>query len=88
MHIHPMTRVSATKEAEAVAMKLKHVCDSCSHIFPALRGPISTLYSPAAQPFVWRIVGQLECSCHSASRNERILSQMVDMMLFTNTENP
>ena len=40
MHIY--VRVSATKEAEAVAMKLKHVCDSCSHIFPALRGPIST----------------------------------------------
>ena len=41
MHIHPMTRVGATKEAEVVAMKLKHIdplCDSCSHIFPALMG--------------------------------------------------
>ena len=42
MHIHPMTRVSATKEAEVVALKLKHVCDSCSHIFPALWVLIST----------------------------------------------
>ena len=41
MHIHPMTRVSAAKEAEVVAMKLKHVCYSCSHNFPALRGLIS-----------------------------------------------
>ena len=41
-HIHPTTRVSATKEAEVVTMKLKHVCDSSSHVFPALRGPIST----------------------------------------------
>ena len=55
MHIHPTTRVSGTKEAEVVALRLKHVCDSCS--------------------------------CHSASRNERILTQMVDIMLFTNTEN-
>ena len=42
MHIHPTTRVSGTKEAEVVAMKLKHVCDRCSHNVPALRGPIST----------------------------------------------
>ena len=42
MHIHPMTRVIATKEAEVVAMKLKHVCDSCSPTFPALRGLLST----------------------------------------------
>ena len=41
MHIHPMTRVSVTKEAAVVAMKLKHVCDSCSHTFPALMGLIS-----------------------------------------------
>ena len=34
MHIHPTTRASATKEAEVVAMTLKHVCDSWSHIFP------------------------------------------------------
>ena len=33
MHIHPMTRVSTTNEAEVVAMKLKHVCDNCSRIF-------------------------------------------------------
>ena len=41
-HIHPITRVLATKEAEVVAMKLKHVCDSCSHVFPALRGLVTT----------------------------------------------
>ena len=28
MHIHPTTRVSGTKEAEVVAVKVKHVCDS------------------------------------------------------------
>ena len=33
--MHPTTRVSATKEAEVVALKLKHVCDSCSR---TLRG--------------------------------------------------
>ena len=36
MNIDPTTRVSATKEAEVVA--LKHVCDSCSRTFPTLRG--------------------------------------------------
>ena len=38
MHIHPTTRVSSTKETEVVALKLKHVCDSCSRTFPTLRG--------------------------------------------------
>ena len=38
MHIHPTTRVSGTKEEEVVAVKLKYVCDSCSRIFPTLRG--------------------------------------------------
>ena len=37
MHMHPTTRVSGTKEAEVVALKLKHVCDSCSRTFPTLR---------------------------------------------------
>ena len=38
MHIHPTTKVSATKETEVVALKLKHVCDSCSRTCPTLRG--------------------------------------------------
>ena len=36
LQTHPKTRVSATKEAEVVA--LKHVCNSCSRTFPTLRG--------------------------------------------------
>ena len=36
MHIHPTTRVSATKEAEVV--ELKHACYSYSRTFPTLRG--------------------------------------------------
>ena len=38
MHIHPTTRVSATKEAEVVALQLKHVCDRSSRTFPTQRG--------------------------------------------------
>ena len=30
MHIHSATRVSARKETEVVALKLKHVCNNCS----------------------------------------------------------
>ena len=52
MHIHPMTRVSATKEAEVVAMKLKHVCDNCSHGFPALRGLIKRLVKCSCSAFL------------------------------------
>ena len=35
--MHPTSRVSGTKEAEVVALKLKHVCDSCARTFPTLR---------------------------------------------------
>ena len=38
MHIHPTTRVSATKEAEVVALQLKHACNRCSRTFPTQRG--------------------------------------------------
>ena len=30
--------VSTTREAEVVALELKHVCDSCSRTFPTMRG--------------------------------------------------
>ncbi len=38
MHVHPTTRVGETKESQAVALKLKHVCDSCSRTCSTLRG--------------------------------------------------
>ena len=38
MHIHPTTRVSATREAEVVVLQLKHACDRCSRMFPTQRG--------------------------------------------------
>ena len=38
MHIHPTTRVSATKEAKVVALQLKPACDRCSRTFPTQRG--------------------------------------------------
>ena len=38
MHIHSTTSLSATKEAEVVALQLKHACDRYSRTFPTQRG--------------------------------------------------
>ena len=38
MHIHPTTRVSATREAEVVYLQPKQACDRCSRTFPTQRG--------------------------------------------------
>ena len=51
MHIHPMTRVSATKEAEVVALNLKHVYDSCSHIFSGSEGTHKHLVKSSCSAF-------------------------------------
>ena len=38
MHIHPTTRVSATKETEVVSLQLEHACARCFRTFPTQRG--------------------------------------------------
>ena len=47
MHIHPTTRVSATKEAEVVALQLKHACDRSSARSRRSEGSKSTSHDGA-----------------------------------------
>ena len=51
MHVHPMTRVSATKEAEVVAMKLKYVCDSLLPYFSGSGGTHKHLVKSSCSAF-------------------------------------
>ena len=64
MHIHPTTRVSGTKEAEVVALTLKHVCDSCARTFPTL----------------WRIIVSRWCDDGLTQRSRRGFTDRVVKM--------